>query len=571
MYSYTSDLWKGSTPIFVVEFELEGMLRRFCSGANNLIRVNSTDGEQAIPWGISHLEYTESVNLSESASVQENIVSIQLYTGVNLMDLWAKGISLEGVKASVYLLLENASGKITQQWDSKIRLYTGIIEEPVFGDPSAPNDLIEFSIEAVPWDAKRLMLGQNFIDSRFPDRDVDTADGRVFPLILGNPGKDVQQTDGSLLSFPAFPCYCSRNYQLVPIPGGVYNGKFLLAGHETVSQSMIITDGNSYTNPLDPSIDPPLTVTFENSSYPSYTYVGLLIVAPQGAFIPGETFNDPAQTWWGYFTDLGGGIANPYNLTEGLTKAGDVLRYALQLTGQKIDDGAFANISNFLNRYQIDGYINDPEIAVWDWVSGNLLPLLPIAIRSGPNGIKPILDTLGALTHIQPIASISLGINEEGTQLGPVETTKATSDIINDCTIAYAKNGLSQQHTQVSRCRAIATDNQDISSEYAILSESKYGTKPYSLQTDYVYDRATANLIAQDIVRRNSIITMQITVEIPIYYGYLQVGDIITVSSDFLNIKNHKMLVGSKEWSTGQTSWRFQLQFEQNTIQNIRS
>ena len=78
-----------------------------------------------------------------------------------------------------------------------------------------------------------------------------------------------------------------------------------------------------------------------------------------------------------------------------------MLQWAMLRSGQRVDIGAFSNMAALLNRYQFSGYINDPAMYAWEWVQGNILPLLPVGIRMGPNGLRPVLDQLGFIDSLQ--------------------------------------------------------------------------------------------------------------------------------------------------------------------------
>jgi len=556
MYSYSKSKWAGSNPVFVVEFLFGGSVRRFCSSnQNSTIIVSDGTNDLLIPFGINQLDFLESIDTLDLGSIQENIVSIQLNTSLPLMKLWSQGITLEGVEASVYLLLEDNNGDITQTWDNKIKLYQGVIEEPIFGDPELSEGVVSFGIELLPWNVTSMLLDQNYIDTRFSTRD-ESANGKIYPLVFGNPGFQVVNELNVKVNFPAFPVYCIETYTFG-------NDTFFLIS----SQSVRSTSINVYDENDKISLD---NVLVASDSYnQEYSYVGFPVGA--GIALPGAAATGVSQAWWGVFATYAGGISNPYRPGTALELAGDIVRWAFALTGQAVDDASFANISNVLNRYKLAGYINDGSITGWDWIAGNILPLLPISIRMGANGVKPVLNTLSAITHVESIASIELGNDLECRQSSPVQVIRPTTDIVNDFSLLWGKNGLTQEYTQVSRCRHIAVDPQDIVSEYAILSTSRYGIKPQTYESDYIYDRATANLIAKDIVRDRSLVVHQMEIEMPIYYGYLQVGDVLSVSSDFLNLSDHKMLIVQKKWHDGLINWIYILQFELNPIQNIRS
>jgi hypothetical protein len=292
-----------------------------------------------------------------------------------------------------------------------------------------------------------------------------------------------------------------------------------------------------------------------------YGYIPL--VPSDNVAIPGYGGSGESREWWVYLTG-GGGLVNPFGSGD-LQGAGDICRWALSRTGQLIDDGAWANLSPILNQYNFEGYINDPKITAWSWLNGNILPFLPITVRMGPKGLRPVLIQMWALTHVQSIKSIHIDDDSNVTQISPINTTRSTSQLVNELTLRWGKRGFDQEYTSMVRVTNIKSEEYDVVSDYSIMSVNRYGVKPMAIDSDYIYDRDTAIKIAMDMVRSKCLPINTIEVDVDMELGWLQVGDVLDVTAPKIYLTNHKMIIISKRWID--TRWRWELAFEMNPRQ----
>jgi hypothetical protein len=544
--SLTPQQLSGAELIFCVEFVWGSRTHRYATRA---ITLNSDNGYLDFAPTIIDFDFIESADIL-SVDVEANIVSMALVMqDVDLLQRWAAGDTIEGLSAEFFYVLTKYE-IVQQTYEDRTILYRGQIQEPQFGDPDEIDGFVSFSIEAQPYDGNRLLMDSDkYIDTRFGDRDIDTADGKPYPIVFGIAGKDVKSSPSGSKNIFATPAFCTEKY-----PGSGGHAHFMIAGHPVSATSASIQDDKFDTDTL-------LIKTGNDGRGNLYSYIEADTF--DNVAVPGTSVNGTSREWWVYLT--GAGLVNPYR-AEALTGAGDLSRWALSKSGQLVDDDAWSNLSPLLNQYSLAGYINDPAITAFDWLNGNVLPLLPIAIRMGANGIKPILIEMWALTHVTAVTSISVGQDEECEQVSAVETIRNTSDLINELTINFAKRGFDQSYTSQIRVTDIVNEDYDVKSDYSILSVNRYGKKPSTISTNYVYDRDTAIKIALDKVRAGCLPINQIQIATPVYLGWLQVGDVLDVTIERLYLTDHKMLIVSKQW-TG-SNWSFKLVFEQNPIQN---
>ena len=558
---YDRSAMAGGFPLFLLDIEWSGRTWRFAQFAAVL---TSDDGDLQYTGGLEAFDFKESADFLEQ-DLEANMVSAAVsFDGVNLLQEWSSGRVLEGSRAEFsYVVFRD--GAPVQGHGERIVLMRGRVQEPQFGDPDEVDGWVSLSVEAEPMDESRLLLsGRKRIDSRFYYRDVDTADGKPWPVIIGNPGRTVMPIPPApapqvpqTLNLYSTPAYCVQRYDFA---SSTFTVRMMVAGHPVTDTEVNIQDDafQAVTKTIS---------TAKDDGGNQYSYVELAV--GDVIALPGYTSvlsnYGKSRSYWVSRWD--GGMVNPFG-DGSLELAGDVCRWALSRSGQRVDDGAWANISVLLNRYRLAGYVNDGSVGAWEWLSGNILPLLPITVRAGPRGLRPVLSELHALTHARPVLSCKIGDTEEFLQLGAVETMRSTGDLVNRFTLNYSKIGYSQDYAAHVRVTDTVEEAADIPSEYSVLSVSRYGVRDGAMSTDYVYDSRTAAMIALGRVRATALPVRSVEVSAPFHYGWLQIGDIMSVTVDRLFLEDHLMMVTAKAWEDGE--WRLRLVFEDNPIQNER-
>ena len=545
MLVYTPNELMGSTPVFCVEFKWGSRVHRY---STHPITIQSNDGPLQYLPTILEFDFMESADLT-SIDLEANVVSMALMMeDVDLLARWSQGDTMEGLDAVFFYVLTR-DDVVQQSFEDRVVLYRGQIQEPQFGDPNAIDGLVSLSIESQPFDTDRLMMDSDkYIDTRFHDRDINTGDGKPWPIIIGSAGGYIPTTVGTTKSIFANPSYNIHHYDAHD------DCQMMVAGHLITATSARIQDDNfqEVTKPI---------LTDDDGRGNVYSYIELK--TSDNVAMPNYSGSGDSREWWVYFFN-GGGLVNPFGEGE-LTRAGDLCRWALQRSGQIIDDGAWANLAPILNQYQFEGYINDPKITAWDWLNGNILPFLPITVMMGPNGLRPVLIQMWALTHVQSVAKITVSDTSNVVQVSPVNTNRATSNIINELTLRWAKRGYDQEYTSMIRVTNIPVEDYDVVSDYSIVSINRYGKKPAAIESDYIYDRDTAIKIAMDMVRSKCLPLYTIEVDVDMELGHLMIGDVLDVTVDKLYLTDHKMVIISKRWM--ETHWRWEMAFETNPRQ----
>ena len=531
MFTFSPSQLGGSKPVFVIEFDFGSRTHLY---STDPISIQNQKGDivDYLP-NIIDFDLVESADL-ESVDVEANVLSIALVIeDVDLIQQWIKGEVLDGIEATFSYVLEKYS-VVQNNDDQKVVLFKGKIQEPQFGDPDQINGYVTMSVEILLDDGDRLMMDSNkYIDNRFPNRHMDTADGKIWPIFFGT---------------GIAPSYCIKR-----LSGST--AEFMIAGHAIKDSSVTITD--ELTNAATKTV-----LSRADNQGNIYSYIEIAsadnISTPSslGGYLHGES-----RQWW---SSIEGGLRSPYR--DGpLELGGDVCRWALSRSGLRIDDGAWANLSIVLNRYRFAGWINDPQPNPLEWLQANILPLLPVSLIVGVNGIKPILNQMWALSLVSPIIDIEVGDNQSFQQIGMIDTLRPTADLKNQITMQYSKSGFDDDYTKLVRVTDTPVESYDIESDYSILSVNRFGRHPQTIRSDYVFDDSTAKIICLNLVRSNSMPLYGLEIASPTEFGWIQIGDVVSISVERYEMSKQLAIITKKQWSG--SHWIFGLVFESNSIQ----
>ena len=537
----------GTEPIFLLRIDFLGQIWRFSTYPIEI------DGYEYIG-GLADFEFVESSDLL-GVNIDSNSLSVQVdFIGLDLVHEWRKGRTLEGCEAELsYMLIKNDI--LQGELDDRVILLDGIIQSPVFGDPLESLGTASFSVERKPFDTSRLILddSQTINVTTFPNHDQDTAGGKFYPIVIGEPG--ITRNDGGVqIKIFSTPTYNVRAYTF---GGDIF---FLIAGHEVMATRVRMRDGAGNVESFD-------VLQGFDSIGQVYSYVQVPVSS--SIMYPGRpsissNAESPTEFWLCWFN--GGGLRNPYG--DGvLTGGADVCRWALSRSKMPIDYGAWANIAPILNTFKFSGYINEP-VSSWDWLNENILPYLPIEIRAGKKGLRPVLAQLYAYNHVLPVAQITAA--PDFSRVSAITTETDTADIVNSFSLSFAKQGHEQKFAMTIKiAKSFTPGDSERGDIFSEVSVNRYGLKEASGETNYIYDRPTALRAAHIQIKSSAFPLRTIRFQAAMYYGFLQIGDVIELSSSELYLEDTKCTIISKSWSVH--CWMYEIGFFDNPILIDRS
>jgi hypothetical protein len=365
-----------------------------------------------------------------SDSAEQQSVGVECFLGSSdVAAMVAAGHDLAGSPCVLSKWIEG------QDYDVRRVFVVGRMKNPVYGGVGEP---IRFSLQDAFFDDYALIPATESRTSKVTvNLDTVAVDdlGLVYPLVFGNPGKCATLQAG----------WCAGSQ-------GVWRNKIdnaqelIVAGHTTNMTAVMLSNdalisGASYV--VRQSIDDfgaPISVVAsgEAQAASSTGYAGL-----NGTGAPTELLAvyDPLDdannvitpvyvSWWiDDANDQTGGLLRAGKVIRG---AGDVIQYVLGFSKYRFDSRRIAGIAEQLNTFAIDAVI-DAQVRPWDWVRTNLIPILPVSVTNGTNGVYfvPWLQTSG-----NPVCSLNDGVDVSVEFARTIETD--TQQINNDLTLEYA-------------------------------------------------------------------------------------------------------------------------------------
>ena len=553
----TSSAWKGAKPIFMLEINWNGRVYR---PSTEPVLIASDDGGIALEGGFTQDPHFQQNIDGIGFNVSSYSTSFALYLqNVDIALQHANYNRLENCRAELSYLL--ASNESIQAYEARQILLSGVIKEPIFGHKDKASGYVEFSVESEILESSfhDLAVGsgarisaEDLSDlvnpSLSPLSAIQNADyilsvlelhrGKILPIVIGQPGVSFD-ADYSTVYYPACPAYV-----IWATHGGANQIWLCIAPHDVASTRVRIFDdlGNFRTETIEKWIRRDGRIF----SFVEFTHGGGTFQNP---------VDDESARFFVSWYD-GGGYVSP-STNSVLKGGGDICLWALSQGDQAVDFSAWQSIREYLNRYEFGGYITNTEITPLEFLENEIIPFLPISVVHGINGMKPILDILASGIKPTPIQHIIS--DAEFSSSSGLQRLGDTSSIINDYTLEY---GWDIKHAEHREKMTITGDtslitNQITSNSVAQSSFNQYGARKKVEQSSFIVDFNTASLICFDKIRLNALPLDFIDYQIAPRYGYLQVGDIITLSDSDLSLDNVSAQIVSKNWNA--SNWQIRL------------
>lgn len=369
-----------------------------------------------------------------SQSVDRQSVAVSLLWPDDVAAAIAAGFRLDTAQAELSVWIEGTA------YEARRVLLVGNVQQPSYG---ARGERVDFSIEAPPWvdqgtwpDLYRFESGQTppTIPTSLGDLAVAAdarSNGRGTTTVVGNPGNldRVQRT-------PVVSETVADNVDLwrSTVPGaqtGVIIGRttgtpklpglLMLCGHATQAGAYGSVDQDIATD------DVPLVNLYDSSgqwlttTIPFHHQIGghTVTVCPLFEIITtglGSTLltkslgNIGTADRFGFtFASAHRSFDTFHGLTDGtqdgpLRTIHELLALTLSRSSLPVDWARLYSALSRVPTFDVEGYV-DERVSVWDFVSRELLPLLPMSIRTGPRGLyavtadftATVADTIGTL------------------------------------------------------------------------------------------------------------------------------------------------------------------------------
>ena len=559
---FSEDDLIGSEICFLLTVEYLGKEYRFSTFPIELndSRDNLTHRYEG---GLNDPSFTQSTKIV-GVDLQGQSVSVELvFEELDWVAEWKNGRLLDH-SSCILSMVAVRDGKSLHNEMNKIHLLIGKAVQPIFGVPNRSKGYITFSIQNDEVVSSVKFLRDSFeIDVyKFPNLDglVEFPKGKFAPFVFGGlgtaPQRDTTGIETNLVTFND-KAHVSPAYIIDSIGSGVSRSShYLIAGHEVASGTVRIFDqtGGNFRDHVQLGSD-------SDGNLFSFVRYQLGSVLENNSFVPAL---DNDQTFWVAWGEDSGGYEDiTGNL---LTGGGDLCLYVLNLIGLDIDTAAWVGLKPVLNQYKFAGYVNDPQLDALQWLRKQIIEYLPIEVVNGPKGIKPVLNLYYYSQVLEPQYQIyTSGEFEIVTGLQPFDV-----DVVNKIKIEFCYQGEFDSYLSTIEIDPQVEEDSAfvIKDQTARTSFERYGLQEEVLTIPFLWDLQTAFQIARDRIKQRALGVTGVEVEAVGKYGFLALGDVISLTSDNLGLKDHPCQVVRKSWNNGK--WKFVLQLESNTIYNLR-
>ena len=494
--------------VWLLDLAWGGQLYRF--GSRSVTVINDDGEALRYDGGLGDLGVDLAFGLLDETPGELSIaVSMLFPMGVDVAARVELGHDLARASAALSLHV------IGNTYENRNQILSGALSEPEYGGPGEP---VNATIAELPYDDAALFPAATarISSDTWATLPNDQNDDQPYPFVFGDPGQYIK-SDGTAGSTRGSPAY------VVEKPGGS-SLVVLIAGHHVTAPTVTIRNATAKTTTA-------LSVVNSNDDAGNNTAAAVGLVSALGA----DT--DEFYTNWTH-----GGAAQSEQSTATLTKGGDLLSYFLNRSSLTVDRGRVSAAEGPLNRYRFAGYLNE-QISPFEWLQDNLIPLMPISITSGAAGVYPIVWRFDAKAG-DAVAHLVKGaeLHRES------RVTYLNRDIVNEIRLSFAWEPERQKHMRTLTINGDAyssTTNDVVTSGYAQISRDRFGLRSESIETDIVYDQATAAAILDWQIRAKAFPSRVIAYTAPTSLAWLQRGDVVTLTDPDLSLTSQVALVQS--------------------------
>ena len=558
-----SDIQQGDI-CFLLDIEYFGAIYRFSTVP---IDIEDNSENTVIPYQGSLSD--PPVNLQSDllgVDLEANTISLELiFEEVDWVAEFLKGRTINDAICTLSMvIIRDGKTSFTQQ--DRIGIFKGRALDAIFGAPDAPKGTVAFTIENSVNVRDSKLIGEEhvIIEENYTIPILDKSKGKVVPFVFGELGTSVKEQAGSIsleTDLRATPAYQA---------GGTATLKtqyFQVAYHQVMKPGVSLVkifdgQGGSFTNPVEIDVD---SKGFLHAYVPFYLIVG----SPEGTNVQYDNFSvSSPEIAFSYYASWGisqGGIPS-IDGTGPLQGAVDLSLFVLEKTDLLFDYSSWSGLAPVLDRYKFGGFVNDLDVSALDWIQSNIWSLLPIMVVTGGSGIKVALNLYTYSQEIIPAHNlIESGELEIISPLTPLE-----GEIINKITIRFSYAGMSGAYRSQVTIDPLLVEDEPLKYKdpLAYISYTRYGLREKVIEAPFVYDLQTAIRIARDKIRAHALGNYAIEISAAPKYGYLDLGDIVSITSERVGLTSHKCQIVSKSWSNNR--WRYVLHIEDNPLVTIR-
>jgi hypothetical protein len=240
-----------------------------------------------------------------------------------------------------------------------------------------------------------------------------------------------------------------------------------------------------------------------------------------------------------------------------LTNAGDVIRYLLLRSGVPIDEGRTVAACEQVQDISFNGYIGERADCL-EILKNEILPLLPVSLRAGVNGVYPVVWRYWA-THKDAVVSLT-GDRDIFRQGG---VTYEGNEIANEFLIKWRHDAKDNKLAKTSTLTgdpsvsvggvvidgAFREQTNGIGRNiYTVNSFSRYGNRSKTINAKLIGESKDAYRVLAWKSQAQASRHRSLTYQAPFSLAWLEPGNVVSITDSELHFTDQLMLVRSIEW-----------------------
>ena len=248
----------------------------------------------------------------------------------------------------------------------------------------------------------------------------------------------------------------------------------------------------------------------------------------------------------------GGGYMRRGTLMTGL---GDVLHWALEQCGIPVDYRRVKGVTTYLNAWRLAGIIHaSPEqrIDMLDWIRSELLPLAPLSLLHGEDGLYPVVWPWGRTD-----AAIAADLDTargDFERLGPIDYS-ARDAIRNEHRIAWGAGGANGNPASVTVItgdrEATRNDTSAFLHSGSLASVTRYGRRVWEGSSAFVWDATTALRCIVWRAEAAALPHRTVPVRLSDRFSGLVVGDVVRITDAATSLDAARGVIVSRPLTDG--------------------
>lgn len=535
---YSRDALIDGRLVWLLDIEYAGTVYRWSSRP---IDVSSDLGTLTYPGGLSELDVEDSLGIVSESGDERSISLSLLWPRPGVAVLIQRGHDLAAALGQLSYLLEG------QPWESRVVVIHGMLSQPEYEAADQP---VSFTLIERPWDDIASIVA--------PELQIDGVTWPTSPILSHN-----QRYPVPIFGARDFPrrgvggqtVGLSPAYALDLSSSGKEVETVIVSAYPVATTS--ITLGVFVDNEYVISVG---TVVAEFTDGLGRTVWGVDISTQSADF-------KKASSW--YVTDwVRGGIYSNLPGNHPINTAGELLYWLASRSSVRMDLPRFASIVDALG-WPIEAYI-DEQASPLQFIVDRLLPILPISLICGPNGIQPVLWRYDARRE-DAVESLING--ENCARVGAVTYTAKPSDLVQRIVLDYGWDAGANDYTKHMIAEPIpagptpsgSTDPRKVHNAFLRAAANRYADddprryRSLNIQSDLIGSDVTAGRFLAWKCRQVGYSPRIVEYDVGQELGWIDLGAVVVLTDAEISLSGIvALVVGRRIADTG--IWRLRLQ-----------